>query len=37
VVSGGLTVTLEYKLNGGSGTISARNPAIFAALTYKGA
>jgi hypothetical protein len=36
-IVGGLTVTLAYKLNGGSGTISARNPAIFAALTYKGA
>jgi hypothetical protein len=37
VVVGGLTVTLAYKLNGGSGTISARNPSMLAMLTYKGA
>jgi hypothetical protein len=36
-VSGGLTVTHAYKLNGGSGTISARNPAMLALLTWKGA
>lgn len=35
-VTGGLSVVLAYKLNGGSGTITARNPAILATLTYKG-
>jgi hypothetical protein len=37
VVVGGLTVTMAYKLNGGSGTISARNPSMLAMLTFKGA
>jgi hypothetical protein len=37
VVVGGLTVTMAYKLNGGSGTISDRNPSMLAMLTFKGA
>jgi hypothetical protein len=36
-VVGGITVVHEYKLNGGSGTISARNPSMSVSLTYKGA
>lgn len=35
-IAGGITVALEYKLNGGSGTISARNPSIVAFFTFKG-
>lgn len=36
-IAGGVTVALEYKLNGGSGTISARNPSLLALFTFKGA
>ena len=36
-IAGGVTVALEYKLNGGSGTISARNPSMLALFTFKGA
>lgn len=35
-IVGGITIAAMYKLNGGSGTISARNPSLRAWFTYKG-
>jgi hypothetical protein len=37
VVSGGLTVLIEYKRDSGSGTASARNPRMLVFATRKGA